>query len=66
MWELVRFSKNLPYERPYDVTGIIVPTGSKEAPKDICKARFIGTSEAGNVEETQLQRNICKDKHLKL
>lgn len=62
MWELVRLSKTLLYERPYDVTGIIVPTGLKEAPKDICKARFIGTSEAGNVEETQLLRNICKDK----
>lgn len=55
-------SKTLLYERPYDVKGIIVPTGLKEAPKDICKARFIGTSEAGNAEETQLLRNICKDK----
>lgn len=55
-------SKILLYERPYDVIGIIEPTGLKEAPKDICKARFIGTSEAGNAEETQLLRNICKDK----
>ena len=31
----VWFSKNLPYETPYSVTGIIKLTGSEQAPKAI-------------------------------
>lgn len=51
--ELVRFSKILLYERPYSVTGTIKLTGLKEAPKDICKAKIIGTWKAENMEEIQ-------------
>jgi len=40
---LVRFSKNLCYERPYIVTGNIKLINLKEASKDICKDRKIGT-----------------------
>lgn len=54
-WELVRLSKILLYERPCDVTGISEPTGLKEAPKDICIARIIGTWKARNMEGTQAQ-----------
>lgn len=50
---LARFSKILLYERPYSVTGTIKLTGSKEAPKDICKAKIIGTWKAENMEEIQ-------------
>ena len=50
---LVRFSKNLCYERPYIVTGNIKLINLKEASKDICKARIIGTLKAENMEETQ-------------
>jgi hypothetical protein len=39
----VRFSKNLLYEKPYDVIGIITLTGLKKAPKYVCIDRFIGT-----------------------
>ena len=43
---LVWFSKNLLYEKPYSVTGTIKLTGSKQAPKAICKDRIIGTQKA--------------------
>lgn len=49
----MRFSKILLYERPYSVTGTIKLTGLKEAPKDICKAKIIGTWKAENMEEIQ-------------
>jgi hypothetical protein len=51
MWELVRFSKILLYERPYSVKGTIKLAGLKEAPKGICTARIIGTWKARNVED---------------
>lgn len=60
---LVRFSKILLYERPYSVTGTIKLTGLKEAPKDICKAKIIGTWKAENMEEIQFLRSIDKEKH---
>ena len=60
---LVRFSKILLYERPYSVTGTIKLTGLKEAPKDICKAKIIGTWKAENTEEIQFLRSIDKEKH---
>lgn len=41
--ESARLSKILLYERPYSVTGTIKLTGLKEAPKYICKDKFIGT-----------------------
>jgi hypothetical protein len=47
-------SKSLFYESPYNVTGVVVLTGIKEAPKDICKAKIVGTWKAGNVEDTQI------------
>lgn len=50
----VRLSKTLFYEKPYNVKGVIKLTGIKEAPKDICKAKVIGTWKAGNVEDTQI------------
>lgn len=59
---LVRFSKILLYERPYSVTGTIKLTGLKEAPKDICKAKIIGTWKAENMEEIQFLRSIGKEK----
>lgn len=46
----VRLSKTLVYERPYSVTGTIKQSGLKEAPKDICKDRDIGTQKAPNME----------------
>lgn len=49
----VRFSKILLYERPYSVTGTIKLAGLKEAPKDICIAKAIGTWKAWNMEEIQ-------------
>lgn len=49
----MRFSKILFYERPYSVTGAIKLTGLKEAPKDICRAKIIGTWKAENMEEIQ-------------
>ena len=60
---LVRLSKILLYERPYSVTGTIKLTGLKEAPKDICKAKIIGTWKAENTEEIQFLRSIDKEKH---
>ena len=39
MW----LSKNVCYEIPYNVKGIVKYTGSKETSKDICKDRKIGT-----------------------
>ena len=39
MW----WSKNVLYERPCNVTGIVKYTGSEETSKDICKDRKIGT-----------------------
>jgi len=59
---LVRLSKILLYERPYSVTGTIKLTGLKEAPKDICKAKIIGTWKAENMEEIQFLRSIDKEK----
>ena len=61
--ELVRFSKSLLYERPYSVTGTIKLTGLKEAPKDICKAKIIGTWKTENMEEIQFRGSIDKEKH---
>lgn len=62
-WEvLVRFSKILLYERPYSVTGTIKLTGLKEAPKDICRAKIIGTWKAENMEEIQFLWSIDKEK----
>ena len=61
--ELVRFSKSLLYERPYSVTGTIKLTGLKEAPKDICKAKIIGTWKAENMEGIQFRGSIDKEKH---
>jgi len=58
----VRLSKILLYERPYSVTGTIKLTGLKEAPKDICKAKIIGTWKAENMEEIQFLRSIDKEK----
>ena len=51
----MRLSKNLCYEQPYIVIGNIELIGSKEASKDICIARIIGTLKAENMEETQFQ-----------
>ena len=62
--ELVRFSKSLLYERPYSVTGTIKLTGLKEAPKDICKAKIIGTWKAENMEAIQFRGSIDKEKHI--
>ena len=45
------------YERPYSVTGTIKLTGLKEAPKDICKAKIIGTWKAVNAAYSQLGVN---------
>ena len=50
---LARFSKILLYERPYSVTGTIKLAGLKEAPKDICIAKIIGTWKTENMEEIQ-------------
>lgn len=58
----MRLSKILLYERPYSVTGTIKLTGLKEAPKDICKAKIIGTWKAENMEEIQFLRSIDKEK----
>ena len=49
----MRFSKILLYERPYSVTGTIKLAGLKEAPKDICIAKIIGTWKTENMEEIQ-------------
>lgn len=46
----MRISKISCYERPYIVTGYIKWTGSKGAPKGICKDRNNGTQKAKNVE----------------
>ena len=46
MW----ISKNRSYESPYSVIGTIQHTGLKEASKDICKDRNIGTWKALNME----------------
>jgi hypothetical protein len=59
----MRSSKTLPYERPCSVTGTGKLAGIKEAPKDICKAKIIGTWEAGNAEDVQILRGVCEDKH---
>ena len=53
-WVSVRLSKSLFYERPYNVIGVIKLAGIKEAPKDICKAKVIGTWKAGDAEDTQI------------
>ena len=45
------------YENPYSVTGTIKHTGSKKAPKDICKGRDIGTWKATNMETFISLRN---------
>lgn len=37
------------YETPYSVTGTIKHTGLLQAPKGICKDKFVGTWEAVNV-----------------
>lgn len=42
MWGGVKFAC---YETPCNVTGITKHTGSKQAPKDICTDRIIGTWE---------------------
>lgn len=34
------------YETPYSVKGTVKHTGSKQAPKDICTDKIIGTWEA--------------------
>lgn len=49
-----RFSKICLYERPYSITGTVVETGLKEAPKSVIitfigKDRLIGTWKAENV-----------------
>ena len=62
----VGFSKTLLYERPYNVTGVVVLTGIKEAPKDICKAKIIGTWKVGNVEDVQILRNVYEEKQKKM
>lgn len=41
--QLVRFSKNVPYEKPFYVKGINKLAGLEQAPKDICKDKTIGT-----------------------
>jgi len=43
MCECVRFSKNDPHEKPYNVTGVIKHTGLKQIPKGICSDRIVGT-----------------------
>jgi hypothetical protein len=53
----VWISKNGMYENPYSVTGTIKHTGSKKAPKDICKGRDIGTWKATNMETFISLRN---------
>lgn len=35
---------------PYRVTGSVKCTGLKQAPKDVCKDRIIGTLKAANME----------------
>ncbi len=50
----LRSSKILLYERPCNVTGVGKLTGTKEAPKDVCKAKIIGTWKVGNVEDVQI------------
>ena len=59
----MRSSKTLLYERPCSVTGTGKLTGVKEASKDICTAKIIGTWEAGNAEDVQILRGVCEDKH---
>ncbi len=51
MW----ISKNVLYESPCNVKGITKLTGSKMAPKGICKDRKIGTGKANNEESVQTQ-----------
>lgn len=34
------------YEKPYNVTGIVVKTGLERTPTDICTDRIIGTWKA--------------------
>ena len=43
---LVRLSKTGRYERPYNVTGVIKPTGAYQRPKGICKDSNNGTRKA--------------------
>ena len=62
----VGFSKTLLYERPYNVTGVVVLTGIKEAPKDIGKAKIIGTWTVGTVEDVQILRNVYEEKQKKM
>ncbi|MBO5561696.1 MAG: hypothetical protein J6A07_08595 [Firmicutes bacterium] len=47
MWGLVKLQG---YETPYGVTGTVKHTGSKDAPKDICTDRNIGTWKDRNAE----------------
>ena len=44
----VGISKIRLYEIPYSVTGTIKHTGLEQAPKGICKDRFVGTWKAMN------------------
>ena len=41
-WQM-RKSKNIQYENPYDVKGIIKSTNPKEQPKGICIDKDVGT-----------------------
>ena len=46
----VRLSKNIGYEKPYNVTGIIKLAGSKLKPKAKCTDRVIGTRKGAELE----------------
>ena len=48
-------SKICLYENPYNVTGIVVRTGSKGTPTDICTDRNIGTWKGRNMERVAAQ-----------
>ena len=54
----VRFSKNLFYEKPYNLTGVIKRTGLKDSSKDICADRNIGTWKGWSVELLQAMKRL--------
>ena len=51
-------SKNVFYERPYDVKGVDKLAGSKRKPKAKCKDRVIGTRKGIEVKRLSRRRKI--------
>jgi hypothetical protein len=54
----VWLSKNVFYERPYDVKGVDKLAGSKRKPKAKCKDRVIGTRKGIEVKRLNRRRKI--------